>query len=69
MTFEEFENLHEASFARLDLHAEDMCLKAWNAAIDAAKDMTVNHRGWSDLDGRWIDPDDLERQLEKLKTT
>ena len=42
---------------------------AWNTAIEAAKQKTLAQRGWTDIDGKWIDPDDLFKQLEILKTS
>ena len=42
---------------------------AWNTAIEAAKNKTLNQKGWEDIDGRWIDLDDLYKQLETLKTS
>lgn len=42
---------------------------SWNTAIELAKQKTISQRGWTDIDGKWIDPGDLLKQLEILKTS
>ena len=59
MTFDDFEEKFKADFARLEYHAELMCERAWNIAINSALDK---------LDEHWYSKDKAQKAVQDLLT-